>query len=134
MNDSPRQPANRATLTEQVRAALENDLTIDITTTGRTSGTARRIEIWFLQIDGRTFITGTPGPRGWMANLAADNRLMFHLKESTKADLAATAVMVTDAATRRRIFEHDSAHWYRTQTTIEDLVENAPMIEVFFDA
>ena len=118
-----------------VANALSTDLTIDITTTGRRSGQPQRIEIWFVNIDGRIFITGTPGRRDWMANLAADNRLVFHLKESVTADLAATARPVTDSDTRRMIFEHDSPHcrWYREQTTVDDLVANAPTVEIFFD-
>ena len=55
-----------------VREELADDLTIDITTTGRRSGQARRIEIWMLDVDGRFFITGTPGRRDWLANLLAD--------------------------------------------------------------
>ena len=44
----------------EVQAALASDLTIDITTIGRHSGAPRRIEIWFLNIDGGIYITGTP--------------------------------------------------------------------------
>jgi len=63
-----------------IRLALETDFTLDITTTGRLSGAACRIEIWMMHVDGRFFITGTPGPRDWMANLKADPRLVVHLK------------------------------------------------------
>ena len=73
----------------EVRAALDADLTIDITTIGRHSGRPRRIEIWFLNIDDRIWIAGTPGPRDWMANLVAEPRFVFHLKESVAADLEA---------------------------------------------
>jgi len=118
----------------EVDAALAADMTIDITTIGRASGKGRRIEIWFLNVGGRIFITGTPGPRDWVANLAVDHRLMFHLKESTQADLAATARTVIDPDTRRMVFDDPSAHWYREQTTMQDLLENAPMIEIFFDS
>ncbi len=115
-----------------IAEALRRDMTIDITTYGRTSGQPRRIEIWYLNVDGRIFITGTPGPRDWMANLAADDRLIFHLKESTQADLPATTVKITDRATRQMVFEHPTAKWYRDQTSMDDLLENAPMVEVFF--
>ena len=115
-----------------IDAALAKDLTIDITTIGRGSGQPRTIEIWFLNVDQRIFITGTPGPRDWYANLLADSSLTFHLKESLRADLEATARPVTDEATRRMVFEHPTAHWYRGQTDIDDLVTNAPMVEVIF--
>ncbi|MDQ2999008.1 MAG: nitroreductase/quinone reductase family protein [Chloroflexota bacterium] len=57
---------------EQVRHALEHGRTIDITTIGRTSGEPRRIEIWFHNVDGHIYITGTPGRRSWYANLRAN--------------------------------------------------------------
>ena len=49
-------------MTPEVIAALERDGTIDITTTGARSGLPRRNEIWFMQLAGRTFITGTSDP------------------------------------------------------------------------
>ncbi len=116
----------------EIDVALARDLTIDITTTGRRSGRPRTIEIWFLAIDDRIFITGTPGPRDWYANLLADDSLVFHLKESTSVDLPATARPVIDEATRRLVFENRAARWYRDQTDLEDLVANAPVVEVTF--
>ena len=38
----------------EVSRALEQDRTIDITTTGRKSGQVRRTEIWFHNLDGRS--------------------------------------------------------------------------------
>ncbi len=116
----------------EIDVALARDLTIDITTTGRRSGRPRTIEIWFLAIDDRIFITGTPGPRDWYANLLADDSLVFHLKESARVDLPATARPVIDEATRRLVFENRAARWYRDQTDLEDLVANAPVVEVTF--
>src|SRR3954463_9776152 len=111
---------------------LAADPTIDITTTGRRSGQPRRIEIWMLDVDGRFFITGTPGRRDWLANLLADPHLIVHLKRRTVTDIEATAARVTDPATRRPVLEHLTATWYRTETAIDDLVETAPMVEVHF--
>lgn len=116
-----------------VDRALSADMTVDITTTGRTSGRSCRIEIWFLNVDGRIFITGTPGPRDWYANLQADEAFTFHLKESVRADLPARAHVVNDRATRRLVFEHPSAVWYRSQTSLEDLIAAAPMVEITFE-
>lgn len=119
-------------MTEIVSDELAADPTIDITTTGRRSGEPRRIEIWMVDVDGQFFITGTPGRRDWLANLAANPELIVHLKRHANLDLPATASVVTDQATRRRVLEHPSSHWYRGQTPIEDLVAHAPMIEVTF--
>ena len=116
-----------------VRDELRDDPTIDITTTGRRTGEARRIEIWMLDVDGRFFITGTPGRRDWLANLIDEPRLVVHLKRRADLDLPARAEVVTDATTRRRVVEHLSAHWYRTQSPVDDLVETSPMVEVTFD-
>ena len=71
----------------ETRAALDRDRTIDITTTGRRSGQPRRIETWFYNVDGRIYLSGSPGRRDWYANLQADPRLVFHLKQNVRADL-----------------------------------------------
>jgi deazaflavin-dependent oxidoreductase (nitroreductase family) len=113
-----------------LRAELADDPTVDITTIGRRSGRARRVEIWMLDVDGRFFITGTPGRRDWLANLHADPRLVVHLKRRAGIDIDAIAAPVTDPVTRRRVLAHLSATWYRTQTPIEELVTTAPMVEV----
>lgn len=126
------QTSNIQQLPEDVQAALTNDLTIDITTVGRRSGDSRRIEIWFLHIDGVIYITGTPGPRDWFANLAVNRSLTFHLKESVTADLEATATIVNDAGERRRVIESVVASWYREQSSPEQMIELAPMVRIEF--
>jgi hypothetical protein len=119
---------------DAVREALATDLTVDITTTGRRSGQPRRLEIWLLCIDGRYFITGTPGRRSWLANLQEDPRLVVHLKQRVHADLPARAAVVDDEATRRSVLGHEAAAWYRSQVALDDLVARAPMVELQFDA
>lgn len=120
-------------LPAEVQSALARDLTIDITTTGRRTGELRRIEIWFLNLEGLIYIAGTPGPRDWLANLAAHPAFTFHLKESTVADLPATANLVVDEDERRRVFVSASASWYRQQgDAFEDLVQTAPLVRITF--
>ena len=89
---------------ESVQQALERDRTIDITTTGRNTGQPRRKEIWFHNIEGRLYITGTPGSRDWYANLAATPQFTFHLKQSAQAALAARATSIRDRNQRRTSF------------------------------
>jgi hypothetical protein len=119
----------------EISAALASDGTIDITTIGARSGLARRIEIWFLRLERRTFITGTPGPRNWYSNLLVHDRFTFHLKESARADLEARAVPVLDEPTRRWVFSqpHRWNDWYSSEASLDDLVSGSPMVEVFFD-
>ena len=105
---------------------------LHLTTTGRRSGQPRRIEIWMLDVDGRFFITGTPGRRDWLANLRAHPALVVHLKRHARLDLPAEAIPVRDRATRRAVLDHLSAHWYRTQEPLDVLIETAPMVEVVF--
>lgn len=119
---------DRAAVAEALRAGG----IIDITTTGRKSGEPRRIEIVFFHLDGRTWITGMPGPRAWIANLEADPRLVFHLKRGPIADLPATARIVTDEATRRPIMERVTQAWNR-QAQLEAFVASSPLIEITFD-
>ncbi|MEZ4662414.1 MAG: nitroreductase family deazaflavin-dependent oxidoreductase [Caldilineaceae bacterium] len=118
---------------ESIQQALDRDETIDITTTGRNSGQPRRIEIWFRRVDGRTYITGTPGPRDWFANLQANPRFVFHLKQSMQADLPATARVITDPAERRRILADPVMRWYHQQVgSLDELVAGSPLVEVIF--
>ena len=116
----------------EVIEALERDLTIDITTIGRSTGERRRIEIWFLNINGSIYITGTPGPRDWYANVLSDPSIVFHLKESIKADLKAKATVVGDLERRRTVFESEAAHWYRANADNDELIAAAPMVQITF--
>ena len=116
-----------------VAAALARDLVIDITTAGRASGELRRIEIWYHVVDGRYYITGRPGPRSWYANLLAEPKLTFHLKESAQADLPATARPVTDPEEKRRVFLNaPKLAEYISEANVQEWVEGSPLIEVVF--
>ena len=116
-----------------VAAALANDLVIDITTSGRASGEPRRIEIWYHVVDGRYYITGRPGPRSWYANLLAEPKLTFHLKESAQADLSATARAVTDPEEKRGVFLNaPKLAEYISEANVQEWVEGSPLIEVVF--
>ena len=118
-----------------IAAALERGHTIDITTTGRSTGRPRRIEIVFHNIGGRIYISGTPRSdrrRSWLANLEANPRFTFHLKGRVKADLPATARIIDDEAERRDVLEHVARNWRRTD--VEEMVRYSPLIEVTFDS
>lgn len=120
-------------MTPETLAALDQDDTIDITTTGRKSGQPRRIEIWFRRVNGRTYITGTPGTRSWYANMLAHPKFTFHLKQSHHADLSATAQPILDPAERRHILSDPVMAWYHGQVnSVEDLVVGSPLVEVVF--
>ena len=117
---------------DAIRSALERGHTIDITTTGRRTGRPRRIEIVFHNLGGRVYISGTPShrKRKWLANLEADPRLTFHLKGKVKADLEATARVVTDEGERRAVLPHVARAWKRDD--LEEMVLHSPLIEVTF--
>ena len=117
---------------EQIEQALERDLTIDITTVGRKTGSPRRTEIWFHNLAGRLFITGLPGRRDWYANLVANPNFTFHLKESVQADLPAKARPITDEAERREIIArvHQKLDGDRD---LEAWVRDSPLVEVTLD-
>ena len=117
-----------------VAKALANDLVIDITTIGRSSGEAKRIEIWFHNVDDRYYITGRPGPRSWYANVLADPAIVFHLKESTEADLEGTARAVTDVDEKRSVFlSAKKLSEYINEGNVQEWVDGSPLIEVVFD-
>jgi deazaflavin-dependent oxidoreductase (nitroreductase family) len=117
---------------EVVQRALENDRTIDITTTGRTSGEPRRIEIWFYRYDGRIFLSGSPGTRDWYANLVAHPKFTFHLKGSAQADLPAVARPITDEDERREVITGILEELGRGHGGVDEWVAGSPLAEVEF--
>jgi deazaflavin-dependent oxidoreductase (nitroreductase family) len=120
-------------MNDHIRRSLARGHRIDITTTGRRTGLARRIEIVFHNIDGRLIITGSPRAerkRAWLLNLETDPRLVFHLKRGTnRADLPATARVIEDETERRSI-----AEWVVTNAwpgmDVDAITAHSPMIEV----
>ena len=119
-------------MNEPVIQALENERTIDITTQGKRSGEPSRIEIWFHNVDGRVYITGTPGRRDWYANLVAHPRFTFHLKDSIVVDLDAIAVPITDQEERRRILSEVTPR-VGASNDLETWLEGAPLVAVDFE-
>ena len=117
---------------ERIQHALENDRTIDITTTGRNSGLPRRIEIWRYRHDGRTFLSGSPGTRDWYANLLRNPEFTFHLKGSVQADLPAVARPITDEAERRDVMQGILEDLGRGTGDFEEWVARSPLVEVEF--
>jgi deazaflavin-dependent oxidoreductase (nitroreductase family) len=109
---------------------LASQRTIDLTTFGRRSGLPQRIEIWWFHVDDRFVITGTPGRRDWFANVSARPEVIIHVDG---LDLPATVRTIDDPAFRLRVFTHPGVTWYRTQAELDELVNEAPMVEVLFD-
>ncbi|MDP6607021.1 MAG: nitroreductase/quinone reductase family protein [Dehalococcoidia bacterium] len=116
---------------EAARKALTEDRLIDITTTGRKSGEARRIEIWFHNVDGAIYITGRPGKRSWYSNMLASPDFTLHLKESAQADLAARATAVRDDARRREVLSQVVAKLDGDQD-LDDWMARSPLVKVEF--
>ncbi len=126
-------PLNVGGHPDKVRFALSRSGVIDITTTGRQSGEARRIEIVFHRIDGRIYVSGQPRPtpRAWIRNLEANPRFTFHLKGATSVDLGATARVIKDESERRAVLPAIARAWKRDD--LEAMVLYSPLIEVTLD-
>jgi len=124
---------DRAAVTAAIRAACERGDFIDITTTGRRSGMARRIELNAHWIEERLWLSGLASrrKRAWILNLEADPRLTFHLKGPIRADLAAKGRVVTDPAERAAVIPAVAAAWGRRD--VAAMVEWAPLVEVILD-
>lgn len=112
--------------------ALARGDRIDITTTGRRTGEPRRIEIVFHNIGGRLYISGMPGfKRSYIANLTANPHFTFHLKGAVRADVAATARVITDDAERRHVLPDVARIWKRDD--LETMIDSSPLFEVTID-
>ncbi len=131
----------------EIRQALEIDRsasleqrTIDITTTGRRSGQARRIETCFYRFEDSVYLSGIPAPRprAWLLNLTAEPHFTFHLKRGVVADLVAVATVITDPEERRRVFVQfvgDFNHRHGPdspwpEAVLEDWVAGSPLVQV----
>jgi deazaflavin-dependent oxidoreductase (nitroreductase family) len=65
-----------------------------LTTTGRTSGQPRGIEIWYVEHAGRWYVvSGAREASGWVKNLRKDPRVRFSVgtREAPEEGLASTA-------------------------------------------
>jgi hypothetical protein len=120
-------------MNDEIRQALATDRVIDMTTIGRTSGQPRRKETWFHNIDGRIYLTGTPGKRDWYANMLAHPAFTFHLKESATADLAARARPITEPAERRAVLSRILVNVGRPASDLPAWEAGSPLVEVVFD-
>ena len=121
-----------AHIDQPIRDALARGGVIDITTIGRKTGQPHRIEIAFHNIGGRLYVSGMPGfKRSYMANLAADPHFTFHLKGAVRADLPATARIISDDAERREVLPHIARNWKRDD--VDTMIEQSPLFEVTID-
>jgi deazaflavin-dependent oxidoreductase (nitroreductase family) len=121
-----------AHIDQPIRDALARGGVIDITTIGRKTGKPHRIEIVFHNIGGRLYVSGMPGfKRSYIANLAADPHFTFHLKGAVRADLPATARIISDDAERREVLPHIARNWKRDD--VETMIEQSPLFEVTID-
>ncbi|WP_375401691.1 nitroreductase/quinone reductase family protein [uncultured Amnibacterium sp.] len=115
--------------------------TVDITTIGAKTGRERRIEIWFYRVHDEIYLTTPPASRSWYANLLRHPQFTFHLKNSVRADLPATAEPVLDREGRQRVFEaiisnldhpRHSAYISQPVPPIEEWIAGSPLIHVTF--
>ena len=112
-----------------IEHALKTDALIDITTLGKKSGKPHRIEIGFHNLEGVLYISGRPGKRDWYANLVANPRFTFHVKQSAQADLPARATPITDEAARQQVLSTIVAKWGQ-QAEIESYLQHSPLVQV----
>lgn len=104
--------------------------TCDLTTVGRRTGKRHRTEIWYVIVDGHLVLTGTPGPREWLANLRAHPEAVLHLRVPL-LDLAVMAAEVKEPGQRRRLTEEAwrLQPWYAARPySTKDWIASSPMV------
>ncbi|MEC9140453.1 MAG: nitroreductase/quinone reductase family protein [Chloroflexota bacterium] len=119
-------------MAEDIRLLIKKDEVVDITTLGRKTGAARRIEIRLHALDGRLYITGRPGrPRSWYANMLASPEFTLHLKHNFVRDVACEAIPIVEEKTRRRLFEMMlSQEESMAHVVLDEWAILAPLVEV----
>ena len=108
-----------------IRAALEADPIVDITTRGRKSGESRRIEMPLRLRQGRIFISGRPGKRSWYANILANPDVTIHVKRGASADIPVRGRAITDPTEKRAVLA-----LFTAADALEAWVEGAPLVEL----
>jgi deazaflavin-dependent oxidoreductase (nitroreductase family) len=95
-------PAATAPLDGARLAAVADESTIELTTTGRRSGQPRRVTIWFVvDAQGRLFVqSGSGGRTDWYRNLLKTPAVAFRIGDLRGA---ATATPIADAAETARV-------------------------------
>ncbi|MFG3301581.1 nitroreductase/quinone reductase family protein [Micromonospora sp. A3M-1-15] len=114
------------TVRGETRQALEQQRTVEITTTGRRSGQSRRIEIWRYRACGRYWLTGSPGSRDWYANVLAYPEFTLHLADM---DLQVRGRPVTDPDERALVFGEivPALDW---AGSLESWIAGSPLVEI----
>ncbi len=117
---------------EVAKALASERIIVDITTTGRKSGQARRIEITLVPLSDGYALSGVPGiKRGWYANLQANPEFIIHLKQGVQADLRAKATHITDPQQRRALItEMAQRDPQRRRINIDAWVAGSPLMYV----
>lgn len=118
---------------DAVRQALEVDRYVDITTTGRRTGEARRIEIWHHLVDGAVYLTSLPAKKSWYANMLTTPDITFHVKVSIQRDIPSKAVPIVDPDAKRDIFAKMKAEEERmAHVDVDRWVVESPLVRVDF--
>ena len=119
-------------MAEDIRLLIQKDEVVDITTLGRKTGTARRIEIRLHALDQKLYITGRPGrPRSWYANMLASPEFTLHVKDNLVRDVACEAIPIVEEETRRRLFEMMLSHEVSmAHVIVDEWTMGAPLVEV----
>ena len=112
---------------------LRHDMVVDITTRGRKTSLARRIEIWAHYLQGRIFLASRPGRRSWYANLIDNPEFTFHIKEIKTIDIPAIANPILEKENRHlalEIIQGGTEFQERKNMVIEDWVSGSCIEEV----
>ena len=115
---------------EAIRVIPETGTQITITTSGRRTGRPSRKEVRLYNLNGRFYITGSPGRRDWYANLLANPQLTVHLRRRVQADLPARATPIRDLSRRGEVVFLIHQRRGGTLGQLEVMLEHIPLVEV----
>jgi hypothetical protein len=119
----------------ELQVAYDSGGVVDITTTGARTGASRRIEINFLLLEDRYFITGRPGnKRDWLANMKTHPGFTVHLKGAPNMDVPVTAREITDPVERTDVLYRILADGWGNEPSkarhmLPSWVDAAPLVE-----
>jgi deazaflavin-dependent oxidoreductase (nitroreductase family) len=108
-------------------ASVAGETYLYLTTTGRRTGRARTIEIWFTEAAGRLYVIAERGERAdWVRNIRRDPRVAVRVGERRVRATARVLDRPGDAARRRRVAALSEAKYGWGDGLIVELLPDGP--------
>jgi hypothetical protein len=116
-------------LQREILEALRKEKLAHLTTVGRKTGRAHRVELWFSLADGRIFLSHEGDYTDWMRNIAKTRRV--HIQIGT-LDVEADATILKEGTPNElgKVSLYEKYYGPAPKATVDDWFELSTIIEL----